>query len=209
MAKKYARQPRRLIRKPAIREERQCILIVCEGEKTECNYFRRLRKELRLASVDIEVKHRGSAAFRAVEYARELKGNRANSLFSDYDKTWCVVDVECPPQKSLDKAVIHAKNYQIDLIMSNPCFEYWLLLHFEKTSSHMTAKKTLQRLKKHLPGYSKSDDDWFRVVHQETEEAIKRAKAILKENGWEMDNLKECNASTHVHKIVGDLLQVK
>lgn len=209
MAKKYTRPPRRPTRKPAMRDERQCILIVCEGEKTEVNYFIKLKQTLRLTSVDIKIEHRDTAALRVVKYAKQLKEGRENSLFSAYDKIWCVVDVEYPPQTSLDQAVIYAIEHQIDLIMSNPCFEYWLILHFEKTCSHMTAKQALERLKKRLPGYSKNDISWFDEIYQNTRKAIKHAKAILKENKWETESLKNCNSATHVQKIVEYLIQTK
>ena len=45
----------------------------------------------------------------------------------------------------------------IHIIINNPCFEYWLLLHFEATVKfYSTYDEMLKQLKKHLPDYEKT-----------------------------------------------------
>ncbi len=53
--KRKARQSESLRRKMARRASYDTVLIVCEGEKTEPNYFRELRNDLKLNSANIEI----------------------------------------------------------------------------------------------------------------------------------------------------------
>ena len=60
-----------------------------------------------------------------------------------------------PPKDALKWADGH-DNYGFAL--SNPKFEYWLLLHFENANGVATADECDRRLRKHLPGYDKHVD---------------------------------------------------
>jgi hypothetical protein len=45
----------------------------------------------------------------------------------------------------------------VALAVSNPCFEYWLLLHFEACAAPLTCYGDVEkRLLKHVPGYRKA-----------------------------------------------------
>ena len=48
-------------------------------------------------------------------------------------------------------------NKRLFLAKSDPAFEYWLLLHFERCRSPMSREEALYRLRGHLPSYEKSD----------------------------------------------------
>ncbi len=199
-----------LKRRPAYIEPRVSVLIVCEGEKTEPQYFRALRRELRLSTVEvvIEGKECGSAPISVVDYAIQLKNERdrdacQSTALVKYDEVWCIIDVEAPqPHTSLAAAIDKAKARKLKVALSNPCFEYWYILHFERTSAQMNGnKKAMKRLKQNYPKYKKNDPAFFEVVYPRTEAAIKNSKGVLKEKHYD-DDLRECNPSTHVHLIV-------
>jgi hypothetical protein len=44
-------------------------------------------------------------------------------------------------------------------IPSSPCFELWLLLHFEDIIAEISRDDLYKRLKKHMPGYEKSEEN--------------------------------------------------
>lgn len=44
------------------------------------------------------------------------------------------------------------------LAVSNPCFEIWLLLHFDDGKGVSSSRDSVRRLKKHLPNYDKHVD---------------------------------------------------
>ncbi|ARQ70294.1 RloB family protein [Streptomyces marincola] len=58
-----------------------------------------------------------------VRYAVERWG----SAGGEFDQVWCVSDVD--DYRDLDEAVRYAENHGVELVLSNPCFELWLLLH--------------------------------------------------------------------------------
>ncbi len=205
-----------MMRRRVFIEARECVLIVCEGAKTEPQYFRAMRRELRLHIVDVVVEGEkcGSSPISVVDYAIALKKERAKAAAGSptavkYDVVWCVMDVEAPCQhKSLSAAIDKAKAHKLRIVLSNPMFEYWYLLHFEKTSALMQRNRdVMRRLKKHCPGYQKSNETFFQVVYPLTSKAIRNSKQVLREKHYSSD-LRDCNPSTHVHLIVEHLHQI-
>lgn len=73
-----------LPRKVNTREVRQRFLIVCEGEKTEPNYFRSFRVPKNVAEIDVQ--GLGENPSKLVQSAKELQNQE------DYDQVWCVFD---------------------------------------------------------------------------------------------------------------------
>jgi hypothetical protein len=117
----------------------------------------------------------------------------ARSVFSDdeYDEAWCVVDVD---HFDIDGATKVAERAGINLAVSDPCFEVWLLLHFtDHTAYAKDGKAACGLLAKHVSGYDKKLD--FAAFDPGVEAAIKRAKGL--EPG---------NPSTDVWKLVEALL---
>ena len=65
---------------------------------------------------------------------------------------------------------------QVEMILKDPCFELWLLLHFEFTDRPYTSVRggrsacadVIERLQRHIPEYRKntthSTASWLRVV---------------------------------------------
>ncbi|MBN2130123.1 MAG: RloB domain-containing protein [Sedimentisphaerales bacterium] len=189
---------------------------MCEGAKTEPLYFRALRKKLRLHTVEVEVEGEdcGSSPISVVNYAISLRdARRENAPHSPrlvpYDAVWCVMDVEAPtPHASLAAAIDKAKANQLNIALTNPMFEYWYLLHFERTSALMQSNRhLLGKLKNHYGRYKKNDPDFFEVVYPLTSTAIANSEAVLREKHYGED-LRDCNPSTHVHRVVGHLQQI-
>jgi RloB-like protein len=99
-------------------------------------------------AVDINLKVRSKSPRHVVERAIEL------SASSDFDQAWCVFDVD---SFSTDDAIVLASDRGIRLAVSNPCFELWLLLHFEERTSHVDDYRAAARsLRKHVAVYDKT-----------------------------------------------------
>ncbi|MCK4626389.1 MAG: RloB domain-containing protein [Phycisphaerae bacterium] len=199
-----------LERRKPFRTQGRCILIVCEGEKTEPDYFKSLRRELRLRSVKVEVvgKECGSAPINVVDEAIKKKDSSKSATIVDYyDEIWCVMDVEAPqPHTTLDQALDKARDNGLKVALTNPCFEYWYILHFKKTSQFMQKNgDVIKVLKKCYPEYCKNSLDIFDAIFPHTTDAIKNAGDVIKEKHWGED-LRGCNPSTHVHRLVEQLM---
>ncbi|MCK5225515.1 MAG: RloB domain-containing protein [Planctomycetes bacterium] len=205
-----------LKRPEASKEQHKNVLIVTEGKKTEPIYFKELKKKLRLKMVDVEIVGEGATPITVVNRAISLKKERElvaknSSTKTEYDIIYCVVDVEAPtPHTDIHKAIDKAKSNALEIVLSNPCFEYWYILHFKKTSAHFKSSKNVNtQLKKYYPAYAKSDTTIFNIVYPKTNDAIKHSKEVLNEHHSNAADLIKCNPSTHVHKIVEYLLAQK
>ena len=87
----------------------QRFLIVCEGEKTEPNYFRGFRIP---TTVIIDIKGLGFNPSKLVEEAKEL------SREEDYDQIWCVFDRDDWPPEDFNAAIEKAKKKKIRIGLS-------------------------------------------------------------------------------------------
>lgn len=151
-----------LRRQPARLKAKSRILIVCEGRVTEPGYFRGLIKDEEIRLVDVVVDDRGGVPKTLVERAVEMKkeARRQAKLARDedlaYDEIWCVFDVDEHP--NINAALQQATAHQISVAMSNPCFELWLLLHFEECNGWIHRDAAHSTCGKYIVGYKKRVD---------------------------------------------------
>ncbi|RZQ59801.1 RloB family protein [Amycolatopsis suaedae] len=134
-------------RRAAFREERTTVLVVCGGLVTEPAYFRGLKRDRRNPAVGVEVLAKGVDPLSLVRHAAKRRDT------GDFGQVWCVADVD---EFDLGPAVVEARRAGVELAVSNPCFEYWLLLHFEACVAPLPAYGQVERrLRRHVPGYDK------------------------------------------------------
>lgn len=107
-------------------------VLAYEGNQTEPQYYEELKKQLRYSSliVDIEsLKRNNNDTNSAPKHVfQKLKEKKQEYNFRDKDEFWMIIDRD---RWKLDEWVEKCKaqkNFYIAL--SNPCFEFWLLLHF-------------------------------------------------------------------------------
>src|ERR1700733_13496047 len=132
------------------------ILIVCEGTKTEPGYFEDLRQRYR-SVVEVVLCQGGvpkTLVERAVEMKKEADSKAAKDENERYDEVWCVFDIDDHPK--IDDAKLQARYNGIRLAISNPCFELWVLLHFQDQRAHISRTQLRAACRKHLPGYEKN-----------------------------------------------------
>lgn len=82
-----------------------------------------------------------------------------------------------------------ARDNDIKLAISNPCFELWVLLHFQDQTASIPRNKLRAQLKKHIPQYGKLIP--FEAICELYEDARARAEELNKthqRNGIEGDN---------------------
>jgi hypothetical protein len=145
------------------RESYDRVLIVCEGSKTEINYFNELIKDLKLSTVNIEILDikqttPDSLLREAEKLYKNSKGER--NLF---DKVYCIFDKDKHPKYQETKNTIDQIKKPKDVYyyaFSEPCFEFWLLLHFTKTDRPFADFDELRKdrdFRKYFPNYKKSE----------------------------------------------------
>lgn len=94
-----------------------------------------------------------------------------------------------------------AKNYGFAL--SNPKFEYWLLLHFEEGNNVPTSRECSLRLGQHLFDYDKGINP-RKVTLKKIHDAVRRAK--LRDNP-PCDDWPRSIGATTVYKLVERVLE--
>lgn len=127
--------------------------------------------------------------------ARAAKAAKDQNL--RYDEIWCVFDVDEHPK--LQDATQQANAHGISVAVSNPCFELWLLLHFEYQSACIHRHDAQSACKRYLKDYQKEIN--FSEVANRVNMAISQAERLEK---WQDE--RGCsgeNPSTTVHHLVG------
>ncbi|HZM78073.1 MAG TPA: RloB family protein [Candidatus Limnocylindrales bacterium] len=159
-------------RKQWSRKPEQRVLIVCGALKTETAYFSGLRELLNPHAVDIEVVKHPKSPEAVVVFARDHCDR------DDFDSAWCVVDVDHYERegKRITEAFALADAAEISLAVSNPCFEYWLLLHHDDCGApFLRCDEVSLRLPKVVGGYDKRRLRFSDFMNG-LEDAVKRAK---------------------------------
>lgn len=136
------------------RRYKKLFVIATEGAITEPQYFH-LLNSLSTANHIQVIKGRHDSA--PPHVLRRMEAHLLKSQLSSDDEAWIVVDRDSWPRDQLDElADWEEKSPHHGLAVSNPNFEYWLLLHFENCQGAITAKECLKRLRTHLPHYDKT-----------------------------------------------------
>jgi len=193
-------------RRQAKREPYGRVLIVCEDSESSPAYLKAMCDELKLSTANIMIcgKECGSAPINVVDYAIKNK--------EEYDKVYCVIDRD--QHWTFNKALQKAKSKKVEMIVSIPCFEYWLLLHFEFTDQPFQAvlgshcDTVVSKLKPHLHDYDKSKlKEYYQFLKLKQPNAIERAKQ--RENACQHEDLGNKNPYTQLHHLVEYLENLK
>lgn len=165
---------------------RKYFLLATEGSITEPEYFDQFRQ------------------FHSIAYARRSGGNSPAKLLSALrecmdksslrsgDQVWLVLDRDEWDEEDLNTCSEWVANQstnskiKVGLALSNPKFEFWLLLHFEDGDGYTSRGACVQGLKCYIPNYDKhiKGYDWVGMAPQ----AIDRAMKKLDDSPWPQQN---------------------
>jgi hypothetical protein len=190
-----------LRRRSARLESRPRVLIVCEGRKTEPSYITDVNRDEEVRLVDIIIEKGGgtpkSVVERAVAMKRESEkeaARRGDDLLA-YDEVWCVFDVDEHPM--LKEAQQQARDNEIKLAISNPCFELWFVLHFQEQNAHIHRHDVQRMCRAHLKGYKKEAN--YADLREGYPQAVERAAKL--EERHARDGQPGVNPSTAIYRL--------
>ncbi len=207
LQKRFAKQAKQ--NKP--RELVAYFLIVCEGEKTEPNYFKSFPKRVGKFIYDLEFEGGGISTIKVVEKAIDLRDKSKQK----YDRVWVVFDRDSFKANSFNSAILKAKANNINCAWSNEAFELWYLLHFHNRTTPMKRdeyKKAIEQAvnsklgnKKKPFKYKKNDTEMYSLLNKigSQETAIKWAKELA--NSISGEQFANYNPQTMVFKLVEEL----
>ena len=145
----------------------ETFLIVVEGKATEPAYLKRIRAKLNLKAFAVEIVHGDHTdPIGIVKEAIDLRDRQAakagkSAVTEPFDRTWVVFDRERQNhhrREEMPKALELAAAHGIEVALSIPTFEYWLLLHYDFTTKAFDGcKAAVKALKKFIAQYDKGD----------------------------------------------------
>lgn len=161
--------------------------VFCEG-KTEAAYVDLLRHNFR---VPMEIIVKISDSNISQPYIDRCKRER---FTTDSDKTFLMFDLDVPGMLEHLRKIKDAV-----LLLSNPCIEYWFLLHFKDVTSELSSAECINRLKRHEAEYSKGtfSNKMIKSLIENISKASHRAKG----------RQPYANPSTTVHLLTHDILK--
>jgi hypothetical protein len=190
-----------LVPRPQFVRDARIFVIAVEGEKTEARYFSLFRG----SRVHVEVLPAGPEGLSAPKQVLErlVKFEERFDLGED-DERWLVIDVDRQRGQFLDEVTQVARESGYGLAISNPCFELWLLLHFQEADTADTnCDAVIERLRPHTGGHNKARIRLDPYTADSIQAAVARAKALE----GERDTRWPAFPGTHVFKVVEKLLQ--
>ena len=187
-------------------------LIVCEGEKTEPNYFRSFIDNRRSEVKEVNVKGCGCSTCQLIIEAKKIREKLEHERQVSFDRVWLVFDKD--EFKDFNKAIADAKKEGMNCAWSNQAFELWYVLHFQYLDTGVDRKQYIEMIEDKVKKasksktfkYKKNDKDFYQILqeHGDEEQAIKRAQK-LRENMGKKKNYATHNPRTEVDLLVDEL----
>jgi hypothetical protein len=203
-------------RRRSHRRPKPRVLIACEGNQTEPNYFDGLRREQAVQNRFVVkiVRGDGKTPLEAVEKAlAAVEAAEQRGPAFRFDEVWCVLDVEQAGENpQLDEARKLAGENHFRVALSNPAFEVWILSHFERTAAaFIDCDKVIEQLNKHWlreygREYEKADRDLYRRLRDRTTGAVENARWVREQHFAGENDAIRCNSSTEVYRLAERLL---
>lgn len=176
----------RKIRK--IRKTKPIFYIFCEGD-SEKSYIKCLKGKYR-KPINIKIEKKNSINKSKIESYFKDKNfdNEKDKIFLMYD-----LDIQDTFEK-LKEIKEHynnkIKNNNVILLVSNPCFELWYLLHFKAQTANISTENCEKALKNFYENYKKGEVP--KNLEVNLEKAIQRAENLTQYE----------NPSTEIYKII-------
>jgi hypothetical protein len=182
------------------------IRLVCEGSTTEPNYFNGLLRAQGLKISDAAYKPKDHSP---MGIAKEAKRIYQEAVKAKIPKNKILVGAifDHDGHANLANAIEILRETPILVGFSNICFEFWVLLHFERTSrSFHNCNEIISYIRQHHdPDYSK-ENDHFKRLQTRIPTAIQNATWLVDKH-WQYDErpIWLLNPYTDIHQILEKL----
>lgn len=198
-----AAQRRKFQRPLGERRYKKLFLIAAEGIKTEPIYFSIFSDDKSIVQVSC-LKGRSDSS--PPQVLKRMTDHLLSEGLKSSDEAWLVVDKDQWTDEQLTQLhqwASHQDNYGFAL--SNPKFEYWLLLHFEEGTGIGSSRDCSERLKRWIPDYDKGFDT-RKISQLQIEDAIRRAK---RRDHPPCDDWPKNLGQTTVYRLIENILKAR
>ena len=188
----------------ARRKQKAVYLLIAEGRnKTEVTYFSHFQDQNKEYTLRIVKAGNNTDAYSLYKVISK-KWDELGLSEVKGDRAFIVIDMDADEQKASKICDVMQKNNNkgIKLVVSNPTFELWFLLHFKYTTKHyVDGNAVIADLKRYIPNYEKNVD-LFDLFEPKTEFAIRNAEKLEDHFGEETWPSVGCNPRTDVGELV-------
>jgi hypothetical protein len=196
-------RPGKQKRETGTRKLRRRFLIVCEGTKTESNYFEAFKKELPRGLVEIDIYGIGANTLTIVQEAKKAFLKSKRSVIPN-EEVWVVFDRDSFPADNFDNAIHSAKANGFGCAWSNEAFELWYLLHFGYRNTGMIRSEYKRCLTRHMgEDYKKNDHGMYEKIREFQSSAIQHAERLMQQHQSVPPS--SSNPGTQVYLLVNEL----
>lgn len=193
---------RRFQRPLGDRRYRKIFVIAVEGVKTEPQYFAIFNDQQRVIRVSCL---KGTHDSSPLQVLHRMEDHLRKEDLRSSDEAWLVVDRDQWTDEQLNELHAWAQlSHNRGFALSNPKFEYWLLLHFEDGTGIASPRDCSDRLKRHLPGYNKGIDERA-ITRDRIGAAIRRAR---QRDNPPCEDWPRALGTTTVYKLVEKVLEI-
>ncbi|MCX6327210.1 MAG: RloB family protein [Bacteroidia bacterium] len=162
----------------------QRILILCEGE-SEIKYLKGYQSEeknrRKLSGVQIELYQPENFSPYGLLTEAKKKAKEANKEKYSFNQVWIVFDRN--GHANIPKTFCEATDASVKIAFSLISFEYWILLHFEKSRKYYPNCDSLVHYiesKKYIIDYCKTN--YYSKIKEHQQTAIENARWLHKQN---------------------------
>ena len=187
-------------------------LILCEGE-TEENYFNGLiyqpKYKRKFQSISLRVfKPKNHSPYGMVEEAKRMIAI-AKSEKNPYDFVWVMFDKDGHAKIPEAFELARTSPTKINIAFTIPCFEYFVLLHFDKTTKPFTkCDDVIHQIKKNwLPDYEKATNI-FDILLTKKNDGLAHSEWVVNQFIEEIQSGKriyELSSYSNIHDLVNFL----
>ena len=199
-------------RKVATREKIVRFLIVCEGERTEPNYFRELVKDKysEVRSEDIIGEGRSTCAL--VKKTEEVKERLEHQRQLKFDRVGVVFDKD--DFNDFNEAIALAEKNGFMAAWSNEAFELWYLLHFVYLDAAISRADYIKKLENEIRkikgygdyAYKKNDVGIYSLLQKIGDEPQAKLRAAkLRSMFYDTKDYKSHKPCTRIDVLVDEL----
>lgn len=193
-----------------IKSQLEYHLIVCEGTKTEPNYFEAIKENVsgrNKEKISIEIAGIGKGTTNLLQEAKkkvQKSTNYVSNVWLVYDKdefsdsSFNDVVNECVELNKQDSTIYNP-------IWSNESIETWILLHFIRFDTPLGRKDCIKKINENfkqrgLGKYRKNDEKLYNILEPYLKSAVNNAKWL--ESTYNNKLPSEMNPCTKVYKLV-------
>jgi hypothetical protein len=207
MAKRKMPKASSLNRRQPHRLPRLKLVVICEGEKTEPIYLKDFIRDHQSPLVEVKIIPKGGVPVTLVNNAMKFKEMLARETRNSFDhfQIWGLLDVDEHP--NLSQAKQKAKDNEIELGISNPCFELWGLLHFCQYDAPIHRHALQRLLEEQMSGYRHDAAATFNYIEIRDKYDLAKKHAEQGCRRREEEGDPGGNPSTNVYKLLDLIIE--